>query len=34
MITRAEVRVQCEFPPDSLLPGSLVRKKYRVNKLI
>lgn len=33
MITRAEAKVQCEFPSDNLLPGSLVRKKYRVNKL-
>lgn len=33
MITRAETRVQCEFPPHTLLPGSPVRKKYRANKL-
>lgn len=32
MITMAEARVQCEFPSDSLPPGSLVRKTHRVNK--
>lgn len=33
MITKAEARVQCEFPSTSLLPDSLIRRKYRGNKV-